>query len=379
MTIYLVIFFCSLVFACIANKYRSRRILFYIFSVLTLFPTAFLAGIRNPGVGSDTTTYLTPWWSTFCNIKSFDQLLTMYNGHLFDDLELGYVILNYLTSRVSTSEFAIYFVTNALFSISVLWAIIKSKSPLPFAWCLFLFNYYNFSFNIIRQSISMGFCLLALIYLYNRKLLYVLIFTIMSASFHQVGYITIAILLYISFIVWLSKKYGIKKSASILFSFIIFILLFFNIIISFLMNNDILSMRYLRYFNMEDDGTILTSYVLYYIFIGYIYFYSYKLCINQRKEIFIFSSIHLLGFLLCLSSYITYTMYRLSSYPLLISLVIFLPIVIQHSKKYNMLKYKRLKYSTISLSFLFWLYIIVIRGEHETVPFKSKIIDLILN
>ena len=125
MTIYLVIFFCSLVFACIANKYRSRRILFYIFSVLTLFPTSFLAGIRNPGVGSDTTTYLTPWWSTFCNIKSFDQLLTMYNGHLFDDLELGYVILNYLTSRVSTSEFAIYFVTNALFSISVLFSSIN--------------------------------------------------------------------------------------------------------------------------------------------------------------------------------------------------------------------------------------------------------------
>ena len=130
---------------------------------------------------------------------------------------------------------------------------------------------------------------------------------------------------------------------------------------------------------MEDDGTILTSYVLYYIFIGYIYFYSYKLCINQRKEIFILSSIHLLGFLLCLSSYVTYTLYRLSSYPLLISLVIFLPIVVRQCKKYSMLKYKRFKYATISLSFLFWLYIIVIRGEHATVPFKSKILDLFLN
>lgn len=379
MAIYLVIFFFSLLFVYVANKYRKDHVLFCVYSVLTLFPTSILAGTRSLGVGSDTITYLSPWWPTFCHIKTFGQLLKMYNGQLFEDLELGYVIFNYFVSRVSSSEFAIYFFTNLLFEISVFWAIVKSKSFLPLSWSLFLWNYYNFSFNIIRQSISMGFCLLAFIYMLDRKKVYALIFTLLSISFHQVGFITVAILLYIGLIIWLCKKYGIRKAAVILYSFVFFILIFFNVVISFLMNSDILSMRYLHYFSANDDGTILTSYLAYYSIIGYIYYYCFKLCLNQRKDIFIYSSLHLLGAVLCLSSSISYTMYRLSAYPLLISLVIFLPKVIQQSKQYSIIKYKRMKYSAVMCSFLFWLYVIVIRGEHETVPFKSKILNLIIN
>lgn len=131
-----------------------------------------LAALRKPGVGIDSGTYAYTDFQIARTSSSFSAYYIRSSVR-----EVLYTIIVYLTSRISSSFFLLYFISQLLIIAPVYYSLFLIKDrrkelSLAVSYCAFLFLYYNLSLNIIRQSMATSFILLGYtLYKLNRKLI----------------------------------------------------------------------------------------------------------------------------------------------------------------------------------------------------------------
>lgn len=164
MVIYNIIFIIMLINLKLKIKYIRKIILFFLI---------LLSSFRGSNIGVDTENY----------IRIFQMVKLVEIKDM--NMEYGYLLINRLISMFSQNEIYLFFILNCIIFI-LLNKFIKYFSldydlSLLIYYC---FYYFNYNFNIVRQTISFSIICYALIYLSKEKLLKFYILLFIASTFH---------------------------------------------------------------------------------------------------------------------------------------------------------------------------------------------------
>ena len=183
--------------------------------------------LRDPFVFLDTNNYLAVFNLVSTN-NSFEELLN--DKYTLFRFEPGYIIFNYIVSRISQSDYAIFVVSSFIIVLGYLYPVYRySKSPFLSVLIILLYPLiFQQSFFVIRQHMACAICMFGLPFIEKRKFCLFLLILLIASSFHysavilfplyfiynlQLSRINLrfAILLFIAFFV---LRYGISYVAN---------------------------------------------------------------------------------------------------------------------------------------------------------------------
>lgn len=163
--VYSVVFFPAILLFYFSDKYKSKsgKILFGGAAVLML---CLLAGFRDNSVGRDINVYVTNNFQYFRSSGSFFGSVKYATGM---GLEPLFCVLLYITSRFSGDAWPMLFAMQLMTVLPVYLAVLKwnkeKKIPVSFAMAVYIFVFYNNSYNVMRQSMATAFVFLGTTYL----------------------------------------------------------------------------------------------------------------------------------------------------------------------------------------------------------------------
>lgn len=361
---YIIVFFFSIFFAHLADIYLNsrNRILGKIFLIISALLPILLAGFRDITVGTDTSNYYEKFMQAL-NSQTFERLKNI------SDMEIGYVFVSYLCSKISNNQIFYFTIVHSLVIIPVYVAIYKCRSHVNCSTAIFVyyFSFFCSTLNITRQGIALSFTLLSLAYLLNNANKKSLICFLLAFLFHKTSLLFIIIYIVYYFV----QKYNVKEYKFLyIFSSIIFAGCAF-IVVKYTNTLDIIISgreQYESYFN--EEGSISRSSLLLYIFIMFLIFNAYVKC--SDKLIGFFMVVSTFSVIFIFLSIFAQPLSRLSSYFSIVQ-VLSLPIIFNNhyinSGKKVLLTKSYMKYGYFLLIILYWYFSIITKQSNEVYPY----------
>lgn len=380
MIIYLAVFLISIYSTWIAEKSIKQKPIFFFFSCIAILTPTILAGCRDSGIGTDTLIYVDEYWYRIVNTRGWDDFIKSYNQEVFDSIEPVYLFINWIASLFGNEVQWAYFMTNLSVILPIYCATYdnRKKAPMWLSMTIFLFLYYNASLNLVRQSIALAFCIYSYKYLEQKKWIRLSIWCVIIINAHNTG--IFYILFVFIHIVWnVIKKGKLRTSLLILLSTALPVLLtFFNYIILIAVAIGTLPSKYLMYISEEDEENVGKSLALIYAIIFLTILLCRRYSSNITKKEFISYVLYnkLFGLILFCASLISKWAYRISYYFNYPVDCIFLPQAIYSLRKKNKKLYHIITFLFTFFLIVMWYWLIVIRKEHATIPYKSKLLGI---
>lgn len=358
MLIYLISFAISLYGISVADKFYKRKIVFVFFIFVSLFPVVMLACLRDVSVGSDTEKYINLIFKEAVGFRG--EFLEFRD--MFPNFEGLILYIYFIIGKFTNSLYLLFLVLHLLVVVPIYIAAFKCRKSLspPFFLFIYLLVFYNESLSIIRQHIALSFALLALIFLNEGKIFKYLLLTFLSVFAH----LTALIAIIFPVIMFITKKFPIKKNISKYFLFVALSIVFFLNLESFIIG--IVSSGYIdaRYILYTFEGSFSGAWGLSNLFIKiivvlYIIKIWKKYPYNHIVDFFLLVSIVDIGFSLC--GIISEPLLRLSYYPRIL-MCAYIPYLVRnypvrlYGKKLNM-------NFLFSYIFLFYWYYVYIHGD----------------
>lgn len=161
------------------QKMKSQKKLWYL--VLAVLPLALMTMFRAGSIGNDTQGYI----DYFDSIKSLSLSQALDNTRF----EKGYILLNYILSRISKNSQILLIVSGAFSYFSLSRWIYKWSAAPGLILCLAVEMLYIDSWmNVVRQAIAFFILLFAFDDLVERKFWRFLVITVLAAQFHNAAY-----------------------------------------------------------------------------------------------------------------------------------------------------------------------------------------------
>lgn len=147
-----------------------------LYLLFTLIELLILGGFRSHNIGTDTSAYVTLFYTIkVANIKELLQL----------KYELGYLILNKVIALLGGNAQTLLIVKSLIISFGFVYFIkANSINYLLSAFLLITLYYYYASFNAIRQYIAIVIFINSFIFIKKKKFLYFLFMIILASLFH---------------------------------------------------------------------------------------------------------------------------------------------------------------------------------------------------
>lgn len=240
MLIYLIFFLISFLFITYGNflqiKGKKRYWIYEMMGILTL---SLLAGMRSYKIGTDVEFYAKP---IFNNAIMFG----FFNHPALATKEIGYIFFNYLVSLISNS-FSFYLFVLQFFILFFSYKGIKYINPKHkvLIYIIFIFLYYNRSFNVIRQSMAMGLVLISLKYVFNKEPKKFIAIIFLAFLLHESA--LVFLIVYPLYKILNSSSKNTKYLIVLFFIVSILLLIFFDKILLFLVDFKILPTRFIKY------------------------------------------------------------------------------------------------------------------------------------
>ncbi len=340
--------------------------------MLASFVIAFIAGVRNPLIGTDTMLYVFPFFNVVHLYDSFSALYKFEKDWI--DVEYLYVVWNYAIATL-TNKFELFLcMTHALmYGSFFLAAYIQRKKIILWLFVfIFCFCFFRESLNTMRQSIALGFCLIAFSYLINDKLKSSLLWIAIAYGFHHTAFIFLVVCL-----LWLvSKKYwkilNKRKMKIILVGLMFVFLESLALVVNTAESIGIVDDRYgARYLTEDVYGTNLPISLLALNIVNLIVFYTIKKR-NKAFGIYIcfFEYILIISLLFCFSGLISTFAVRMGSYFLYLSLIIF-PFMYQ-----TYVSSKLVKSFHMTFLVIYWIMTVIIANLGHTYPYSSLFLGI---
>lgn len=381
MIVYIITFIITITSTWLAERSTKQKLAFIILSSIAILIPSLIAGFRDSGIGTDTQVYVDDTWNKIIQITSWSDLIKNYNQGEFESIEPIYLFINWCASIFGKDIHYCYFITNLSVILPIFCAIYnnRKKAPMWLSMTIFLFLYYNASLNLVRQSIALSFCIYAYKYLEQNNWKKLLIWSIIIINTHNTG--IFYILFIFLYLIWNLIKKGSIRSVLIglYFTILPILLLLFNYIVILAIYIGILPTKYLIYLSEDNYGTISKSTFFIYIAIFIVFFYIKKntqYSFLEKKTINYFFYSKFFGIILLCASYISKWAFRISYYFNYPIDCIFLPQAIYSIRKKNKSIYNIISLSLICILIIMWYWLIVIRNEHETIPYKSHILGI---
>ena len=240
------IFFSFLTAAADKKNIKYKTIIYA--AIVILLPCLF-AGMRADNVGTDIHVYAKPIFLQACSSERISTLVERF------DVEFGYASLAFFVSRISSSLGVFLFFTELMIMLPVFIVAYRRReiSPIWLTITVYLLVFYCATFNIMRQSISAAWLLLAFQFFEEKKFKSAVIFAIISILFHSSTPIGIAMFIFAYFICHIKVKQK-RLYILILLSLIsivgIVILVNRSFVMSLLLDKGFLSDKYSLYYRV---------------------------------------------------------------------------------------------------------------------------------
>lgn len=231
------------------NIKKNNKLFSIILFILILFMLTFISGFRYY-VGTDYHAYI-----------------QMYNSYSY--LEFGSVILFKIANLLSPNPQTIIFIYSLVTNLVILFSMyrFRNKCDISLSMATYLFMFFPFTFNIIRQSLAFSICLLAITYLLDKNYKRYIILVLVASLFHS------SALIILPFII---VPLNSKNNKNIIKYIIFTILLIISILLCYkFFSNISIFRKYLGYYatvsfsNLQFIGLI--SYVPFIILILFFY------------------------------------------------------------------------------------------------------------
>lgn len=154
MLIYILSFITSSIFCLLAErKFDHNKLLSNIYFIVAVIIVSIIAGLRDYTVGTDISTY----GNYLFNAANKNSHLIDYIK-LYPDIDLLYLVLNFIITRFFDNAHWLYFVIGILIYGFTLKGIIfyRRKISVSIGWLCFLFIFYGDTLNAMRQFIALA-------------------------------------------------------------------------------------------------------------------------------------------------------------------------------------------------------------------------------
>ena len=359
---YLIVFLISSLLFYIAAK-RERK--WNISAVFAILIPSLLAGLRDSSIGTDTIVYY-DIYDIASSAESYSSFLLTLNTEYF------YYIISHVAKYMAGFEFLLFsyqgltiiFIYNVAYKYS-------HNLNVFLVFTLYFFLFFNFSLNIMRQCLAMGYLLNISVLLLERKPCRFMFFAILGLIFHT-SEIIVATFIYV--IYWLSTTTRVKQQLFIPLYFLCIVLLFekFTIVVSQMEYFSIGRMSdYASSYQADNLGTYNnTDIALAFLNIVVLWIaFHYKL-VNKAFYLPMILLIAIQLMFMLLGVYNKW-LSRMAMYLTFYSLI-FLPHV-GHSSKLS--RNSRMAYGMVLffIGLVYWFWINAYRGSNETIPYKVNV------
>lgn len=345
MIIYVISFFFSLLFMRTAI-FSKKGVVAIIYHIMAVLPPVFLLTFRSVDCGTDTINYT----MLFNNIEK-EGLFAYVAG---TRLEFLFASIMFGVKRMGLSIEYLFFISAILTILPIYIGSLQIRkfgvNPLlPMAF--FYLFFYQYSFNIVRQSIAMSFVFLSVVYLIQNKIRSSLLVMIIAVLFHYVATISI-----IPFVVYITRFQSTRNRA--------LIVVLSSVIIVYLLQYVYAVKADSVMAHLEESASLQMSYFVEMAINLLFVAFAWKKDKTGLKRFFLFVSCLTL-IILVIGSQGAY-MFRIAN-ALDILLLIYIPLALKHSKN------RMVIYSYMSFAVAFWWYIFILRGNGRTCPYISSL------
>lgn len=374
---YIFIFFISLLLFFVADQQKLRSgehsrisvIIIYI-SILIL---SLFAGVRDLGVGTDTGIYSQSYFNASRYIENWGDLSKFDNQDIRDK---GYLVLNIVCSWFSDNIWLVLFLTELIILSSLYFAVLSLSKTYKLSIfvfsCFYLFTFYNYTFNIMRQSCAVSLIFLSFSYFVRRKMIMSSFLFLLAYFFHSSSLIAL-----ILFLIYYFVNKGIKLPKWILVGLLtgaIVLFMSFRDVTDLLVAWGMLSIQYVEVYSdgsIYDGNSRITYTALVLILMMSITIYlSIKNKILSKKDNLFLLIIHIFyivgmsfGLIISHLARVSYIFYLIDIWMLSVILS-----SSQIKRSYKIVYF-------LILAFAWW-YSIIRNNEGETFPYKSEILGI---
>lgn len=374
MLIYILSFITSSIFCLLAErKFDHNKLLSNIYFIVAVIIVSIIAGLRDYTVGTDISTY----GNYLFNAANKNSHLIDYIK-LYPDIDLLYLVLNFIITRFFDNAHWLYFVIGILIYGFTLKGIIfyRRKISVSIGWLCFLFIFYGDTLNAMRQFIALAIVFWGFHFVLEKKYKKYIISVIIATLFHNTAIISIGIFL-IYFI--LHKKNTLFVRIGMIFGSSVFILLYSQIL-NFFIKTGILNDRFTRYLD-GGGGFQLNPFIIRLPFLIVILLYYSRFCKFETSKtdklgddadcVFIIIMLFI-EIITAQMRAILPALYRISFYFGFYKIVGYSRI--QHIMKGN----EKVIMGAILIMYLsiLWIYQNVLQGNNDIYPYTSEILRL---
>lgn len=319
MLVYILTFVLSLLGVWIADMWHDDRERFFVGSVLAVLPPIIIAGLRDSIVGTDMEVYIVPVYNS---VSSNGQgLMEFFEAN--DDMEKGYLLLNYVFAQFTDEPFFLLTCIHTLIMVPLYVVAMKWRAQLSPVLFMFVFYmiFYQESLSIVRQSIALSFSMLAFTLFLERKYIYYILYMVLAFLFHQTAVIALSLpLAYL-----MVDRFSIREYYYYYIGIALVIALFFlsldNILI-WMIENDYIDLKFLKYTSADNTFTPVLGTTNLAVKIVTIAYFVYIMIINKADTILkFFLVMAVLDMLFSLCALIVSPLDRISLYFRLVSCI----------------------------------------------------------
>lgn len=369
MAIYLIIFLYSIFFHYVAYKVKNQ-VAKYCFVFFPLLCLAFLAGARDYGVGTDTLLYSKEYFNDALHAQGIGDLLKNNNIHISNK---GYLFLNYLGVQIMSNIFIAWFLTELLILTCTYLAVMKISRfyqiHLAVFSVLYLFAFYNVSFNLMRQMCAISICLLSYAYLLEKKYIVTGVLFLLSITFHTSAVIFLLVFVYHY---WMDTKRKKLLFAAISGAMALGILLYYQLLM-ILGRFGVFTKVYMERYglNSQFEGErVPYAFVVVALTIYVGIWLSYKYQLLKDDENYFLLLTHTTFTILMTLNVLVNTLIRVSYYFYALDIV-FMGILLT-SKKMHI----GYKIAFVSVIVFMWFYSYMYLNGNATYPYRSQILGI---
>lgn len=385
MAIYFLTFILSSLLFAIGGAERSRNTsksslsICWIIDVVAVALPCVLAGARDYGVGTDTTTYGQWLFEVADSSSNFSAYLAEVNAGIWD-VGLTFSLQAYLSTSIFHSQFWYYFLIELLIIVPIYISIRQHCSNHLIGLTMFLYFlvFYIPGLNLMRQMIAVSFSTLAVSMLVRDKLAYYWICSLLGIMFHTTAAIVLVVF---AIVAAMRKRSGsikvVRKNAKLIGAIVAIIAIFCVLNLQTVMSaiswiSDSFD-YYSRYAN-HSEGEMGNAYYIFIsiLLVGILLLIKYNKLFNDFNCILLTCIIAFSAILYSMGSYLE-AVSRMSYYGLA-PMVLILAIVFNNYKNRLVLNSGLILVFVACVIQFSWVY--VAQGSHEAIPYTSQLLGI---
>lgn len=358
----------------LAEKKTKNRVLIYLLKTLTILFPSIIAGLRY-GIGTD---YLGVYEPLFEEIA---------NGNIIDrsrDFEIGYVLINKIVILFGGNFNLVMFICSLMTNTFIYLGLehYKDKINVPLAYFFYMILFYQRTFNLVRQMLSIAIVFYALkfldirdiqqedkkeyvIYLIKQITKYIT-FVIIASLIQR----TTLIMLAIPFILFIYRnpKYKIFKISS--YIVLLIVILNFSFIGDLLRKSEVLK-YYAFYFSKQGENSFSIMYFIR-VLPAILPYFLIKKEIDKDGQISLLYGLNIIGSILMLLAYFTNTYgERIALFFNIFQIILFSYYIVKLKSVSSKKVFIITSILIISINCTIWYNDYILKNRDETVPYET--------